>query len=40
MHDVTTIRLSKDTRDNLAKLGSKDDTFDSIVRKLIEQVEP
>lgn len=31
----TTIVLSKSTRDELASLGGKDDSFEDIVKKLI-----
>lgn len=31
----TTIRLTKQTRDKLASLGSKDETFDDIVNRLM-----
>jgi hypothetical protein len=33
----TTIVLKRQTRDNLAKLGSKDQTFDQIVQELIRR---
>jgi len=34
---VTCVRLSKDTRDRLAQLGSKDQTFDDIINVAIDQ---
>ena len=34
---VTCVRLSKQTRDRLAKLGSKDQTFDDIVNITIDE---
>jgi len=33
---VTTIRISKDTREKLASIGSKRDTYDKIIQKMIE----
>ena len=33
---VTTIRISKDTRERLASFGSKRDTYDQIIRKIME----
>jgi len=32
----TTIELSKETRDKLKELGKKGETYDSIIRRLIE----
>ncbi len=32
----TTIAVSKDVRDKLARLGSKDSSFDDILRGLLE----
>jgi len=37
MNDVTCLRVSRTTRDKLAKKGSKDQTFDQIVNDLIEK---
>lgn len=34
--ETTTISISKQTREMLASLGTKDSTFDSIIQKLIE----
>lgn len=34
--DTTTIWVKKTTRDNLAALGNKDDTFDDIIVMLID----
>jgi predicted CopG family antitoxin len=34
---TTTIQISKRLRDELAKHGSKDDTFDTIIRRLLER---
>lgn len=34
--EETTIRVKVKTRDDLAVLGNKDDTFDDIIRRLIE----
>jgi len=33
--DVTTIQLSKETRDRLKELGRKGETYDEIVRRLL-----
>jgi len=37
MNEVTCLRVSRATRDKLAKKGSKDQTFDQIVNDLIEK---
>jgi len=34
---VTCVRLSKDTRNRLAGLGSKDQTFDDIIKIMIDE---
>jgi len=34
--EETTIRLKVSTRDDLASCGNKDDTFDDIIRRLID----
>ncbi len=34
---VTCVRLSKETRDRLAQLGSKDQTFDDIINVTIDE---
>lgn len=36
MADMTTIRISKETRDDIATFGTKDDTYDDIVRRLYD----
>jgi len=36
MSSVTTIRISKETRERLALLGSKKDTYDNIIQKILE----
>jgi hypothetical protein len=36
MSKTTTIQVQETTRDRLAKLGSKDETFDSIINRLLE----
>jgi hypothetical protein len=36
MSDTTTVKITKDLRDRLAKLGAKDDTFETIIRRLLE----
>jgi len=33
---VTCVRLTKDTRDRLAEMGSKDQTFDDIINVMID----
>ena len=37
MNEVTCLRVSRITRDKLAKMGGKDQTFDQIVNGLIEK---
>jgi len=37
MNEVTCLRVSRNTRDKLAKMGGKDQTFDQIVNGLIEK---
>jgi len=37
MNESTCLRVSRSTRDKLAKLGGKDQTFDQIVNGLIEK---
>jgi len=39
MSDITTIKVSRTVRDELAKLGSKDDTFCDIVRRLVKEAK-
>ena len=34
---MTTITISKETRNRLAKFGDHDSTFDDIIQKLIKQ---
>jgi hypothetical protein len=36
---ITTIQISKDTRDELKKLGIKGETYDEIIKKLIAQAK-
>lgn len=36
MSQATTIRISKETRDELRQLGRKDETYDTLIRRLIE----
>jgi hypothetical protein len=33
---ITTIKVSKETRDKLAELGNKGETFDEILQKLLK----
>ncbi|MEM2959379.1 MAG: hypothetical protein QW261_13860, partial [Candidatus Jordarchaeaceae archaeon] len=37
--DLTTIQLSKTVRERLKKLGKKGETYDDIIRRLIEIAE-
>jgi len=37
MSDITCLRVTRTTRDKLAKRGSKDQTFDQIVNELIDE---
>jgi len=34
---ITCVQLSKETRNKLAKLGTKEDTFESIILNLIDK---
>jgi len=36
---ITTIQITKATRDELKKHGIKGDTYDDIIRKLLEQTK-
>jgi hypothetical protein len=36
MGEITTVKLSKKTRDRLAELGSKGETYEEIIQRLIE----
>jgi hypothetical protein len=37
--EITTIQITKATRDELKKHGTKGDTYDEIIRKLLEQAK-
>ena len=37
--DVTTIQLSRETRDQLKELGKKGETYDKIIKKLLGLVK-
>jgi len=37
--DVTTIQVSRETRDQLKELGKKGETYDEIIKKLLESVK-
>jgi hypothetical protein len=37
--DLTTIQISKETRDELADMGKKGETYDEIIKKLIQHVK-
>jgi hypothetical protein len=39
MGDITTVKVRKATRDRLAKLGSKTETFDDIINRLLDFFE-
>jgi predicted CopG family antitoxin len=34
--EITTIQISKDTREELKKLGIKGETYDEIIKKLLK----
>lgn len=36
---LTTIQLSRETREELKRFGRKDETYDEIIKKLIEMAE-
>jgi len=36
MKDITTVKLQKKTRDRLALVGNKTETYDDIINKLID----
>jgi len=36
MGEVTTVKLTKDTKERLAQLGGKDETYDQIIQRLIK----
>lgn len=36
MGDKTSIQISVDTKDQLAKLGTKADTYDSVIHQLLK----
>ena len=39
MGNVTTVKIMKRTRDRLAKIGSKSETYDDVINRLIEFFE-
>lgn len=39
MGDITSLKVRKATRDRLAKLGNKTETFDDIINRLMEFYE-
>lgn len=39
MEEVTSLRVSRETRNRLSGIGSKDDTFDKIIQRLIDFYE-
>ena len=36
MRNLTTIAISKETRERLASLGSKNDSYEKIIKKILE----
>ncbi len=38
MADKTSIQVTQETRDRLSKLGIKGDTFDGIIRRLLDKL--
>jgi len=36
--DITTLQVSRELRNDLARLGSKDESFETIIRRLLETV--
>jgi len=36
MNKITSLRVTRETRNRLAEMGSKDETFDQIIQRLIE----
>jgi len=37
MFDWTTIRISREIRDTLAEIGSKKETYDDVIRRLVKK---
>jgi len=37
--DITTIQVLKDTREKLKELGSKGETYDEIIQRLIKKIK-
>lgn len=37
--EITSIRITKKTRERLARLGNKGETWDTLVNRLIDEVE-
>jgi predicted CopG family antitoxin len=37
--DLTTIQISKETREKLAEMGKKGDTYDEIIQRLLKLAE-
>jgi predicted CopG family antitoxin len=36
---ITTIQISKETRDELKELGKKGETYDEVIKKLLEHAK-
>jgi len=36
MNKITSLRVRRQTRDRLAEIGGKDDSFDEIIRRLLD----
>jgi len=39
MNDITTIVIERETRDKLKKIGRKGETYNDIIKRLIENAE-
>jgi len=39
MNKITSLRVTRETRNRLAEVGTKDETFDEIIQRLIEFYE-
>lgn len=37
--EITTLRVKVTTRDRLASIGNKDDTFDALINRLLDEHE-
>ncbi len=39
MGQLTTIAIKKETREKLKKFGTKDETYDEIIRKMVKEID-